>query len=323
MPPPTDTANPSIAPGTPLPPAEDPAVIRGRLMAMGLMIVSSVMISFGALLSRFIEDAGAWQINIHRPWTLGAVVLGFVVFRYRGDTVDRFRKIGRWGLIGGASLAVAGVAFVQSITTTTVANCLFTLSAIPFITAAFARLFLGERLKRLTLITMIVAGCGVGIMVADGIGGGSLYGNLMALVTAVGFSGYAVIVRHNRHIDMLPTLVVSSVFLVGIALVGSGGDWAVSWHDFVLCFLWGGVLSGIGNIMFVYASRHLMAAELTLFMLLEFALGPVWVWWIVNEVPSAYTLVGGSVIMSAVLVRTVGQFSDQRRVKRGRLAGPT
>jgi len=320
MPPPNQSASPSLSSSDASSIAEPK--IR-RLFAMGLMVISSVMISFGGLISRYIEVADAWQINIYRSGSIFAVVLGILVFQYRGQVVVKITKIGRPGLVGGTLLAIAGMAFMQALTTTTVANALFTLSAIPFFTAGLAWVFLREALTRVTLITMAAAAVGVGIMVGGGIGGGSLYGNAMALITAIGFAGFAVIVRKYRHIDMLPTMLVSGLILAIVAgIVRYDALW-VGWYDFVLCFIWGGILSGIGNVMFVVATRHLMAAEVTLFMLLEFSLGPLWVWIFVNETPTTYTLAGGILIMSAVALRALHERrTSQRALKRGRLAGP-
>ena len=75
--------------------------------------------------------------------------------------------------------------------------------------------------------------------------------------------------------------------------------------------MWGAVLSGIANFLFLFASRHLAAAEVTLFMLLEFALAPIWVWWVVNEIPSLWTVVGGALIMGAVVIRSVIELVDR------------
>ena len=61
-----------------------------------------------------------------------------------------------------------------------------------------------------------------------------------------------------------------------------------------------------------FAAKHLFAAELTVFMLLEFTLGPIWVWIFINEVPTIWTLVGGSIVISAVFVKTV---SELRKTK--------
>ena len=321
MPPPDDAAAATLS-NNGAPP--DLGLGNRRLYAMSLMIISSVMISFGGLISRYIEGADASQINIYRSGSIFAVVLGVLVFQYRGQVVSKIMQIGWPGLIGGALLAVAGMAFMQALTTTTVANALFTLSAIPFFTAGLAWIFLREALSRVTVITMAVAAIGVSVMVGGGLEVGSFYGNAMALITAIGFAGFAVIVRKYRHIDMLPTMLVSGVILALSASAISHEDLTVSWHDFILCFIWGGILSGIGNVMFVIATRYLMAAEVTLFMLLEFALGPLWVWIFVSETPSIYTLAGGLLVMAAVGLRALHEMRSSRQaIRRGRLAGPT
>ena len=296
---------------------------KDRLKGMVLVVISSVGISFGGLISRYIENADASQINIHRSLSTAVIIAAVLLFRYRGKVAGPFVQIGRPGLLCSFLLTIAGIAFMQAITTTTVANTLFTLSAIPFITAALAWVFLREGLDNITIVTMIGAAVGVGVMLAEGMVGGSLYGNAMALVTAVGFSGYVVIIRWHRHVDMLPAYFLSTIMICALSLLLSINDWSVSWWDFAMCFIWGGLLSGIGNILFVAATRYLFAAEVTLFMLLEFSLGPVWVWLFVDETPTVWTLAGGSLIMMAVVARTLYQVRVLRQVAvRGRLVGP-
>ncbi len=314
-----------VAPATDSTKTASPAEIdqRDRLKGMALVAVSSIGISFGGLISRYIENADAWQINIYRSSSTAAVVVVVLLFRYRQSVTRKFVQIGRPGLLGAFLLTIVGVTFMQAITTTTVANTLFTLSAIPFITAALAWVFLREGLSNVTIVTMIGAALGVAVMLVEGVGGGSLYGNTMALVTAVCFAGYAVIIRRYRHTDMLPAYLLSAIMISVLALLLRTGNWSVSWWDFAMCFLWGGLLSGIGNILFITATRYLFAAEVTLFMLLEFALGPLWVWLFVNETPTAWTLAGGSLIMTTVAARTLYQARVSRRLAaRGRLAGP-
>ncbi len=290
-----------------------------RGFAMGLMVFSSVLISFGGLLVRNIEAADAWQINFYRSLSFIVAVALVLAFQYRRDTLVRVRAIGRPGLLGGVLLAVAGAAFVQALTHTTVANTLFTLSAIPFITAALARVLLKEGLGRATLVTMFVAAIGILVMVAEGVGAGSGYGNAMALLTALCFSGFAIIVRQNRRIDMMPTLLVSGAIIAVAALAARFDDLGISLNDLLLCFLWGGVLSGLANGMFVVASRHLGAAEVTLFMLLEFALGPVWVWLFVGETATLWTLLGGALVIASVTLRAILELRGRGRPRdRGR-----
>ena len=291
-----------------------------RLFAMGLMVVSSVLISFGGLIVRVIEQASPWQINFYRALAIMSVVALILTLQHRRRTIENIRKIGWAGLWGGAFLAVAGISVLQAFTHTTVANTLFTMSAIPFITAVLAWVFLKESLERATLLTMVLAAAGIFAMMAEGIGLGSVYGNAMALVTAVSFAGFAVIVRHHRRIDMLPTMLVSAAIIALVCLAVSHDDLGIPLKDLLYCLLWGGVLSGFANWMFIIASRHLVAAEVTLFMLLEFALGPVWVWLVVAEVPSEWTILGGSLVIAAVALRAVLELRRGRpqQLKRGR-----
>ena len=92
-----------------------------------------------------------------------------------------------------------------------------------------------------------------------------------------------------------------------IALIFTWDDLLISWNDLLLCFVLGGLLSATVNTLFIIAAKHLFAAELTLFMLLEFTLGPIWVWIFVNEVPTRWTLTGGSIVISAVLLKSVSE----------------
>jgi drug/metabolite transporter (DMT)-like permease len=283
------------------------------MFAMALMIASSTAMSFGGLIVRSMDVAGPWQINFYRSLGAFAAISLILLVRYRGAAVSQLRCIGSMGLFGGALLAAAGIAFLQALINTTVANTLFTLSAIPFIAAVLARVFLKERLQRATLVTMAVAALGIIVMLAEGIGIGSIYGNAMALLTACCFASYAVIARYKRHIDMTPSLLVASALVALVAVIAGQGDLGITLHDLLLCLLWGGILSGFSSCMFIVASRHLGAAELTIFMLLEFALGPIWVWLFVSEVPTRWTLLGGAIVIAAVAIRAAVELRQRRR----------
>jgi len=95
-----------------------------------------------------------------------------------------------------------------------------------------------------------------------------------------------------------------------VALVFTWDNLLISWNDLLICFILGGLLSATVNTLFLIAAKHLFAAELTLFMLLEFTLGPIWVWIFVNEVPTSWTLVGGSIVISAVLLKSVSELHN-------------
>ena len=278
-----------------------------RQLAILLMIASSVVISFSGLVVRLL-DAGPLVMNFYRALFLMGAILVLLVLRYRAAAIVRVIGGGWPGLMAGAMLAGAGITFLQSMTHTTVANTLFVLGGIPFVTSGLAWIFLKEKPSRPTLVTMIIAFFGIVIMIGEGFTIGSAYGNLMALMTTFFFSIYAVIVRFNRQVDMLPAILISTVLIMAMTGLTQRGVLPISKDDLWLCLLWGGVMSGFTSASFIVASRHIIAAELTIFMLLEFALGPVWVWLFVNEIPSTWTLTGGALVIVAVLGRSILEF---------------
>ncbi|RZO21589.1 MAG: DMT family transporter [Candidatus Thioglobus sp.] len=278
-----------------------------RQLAILLMIASSVVISFSGLVVRLL-DAGPLVMNFYRALFLMGAIVVLLVLRYRAAAIVRVIGVGWPGLMAGAMLAGAGITFLQSMTHTTVANTLFVLGGIPFVTSGLAWIFLKEKPSRPTLVTMIIAFFGIVIMIGEGFTIGSAYGNLMALMTTFFFSIYAVIVRFNRQVDMLPAILISTVLIMAMTGLTQRGVLPISKDDLWLCLLWGGVMSGFTSASFIVASRHIIAAELTIFMLLEFALGPVWVWLFVNEIPSTWTLTGGALVIVAVLGRSILEF---------------
>ena len=149
-------------------------------------------------------------------------------------------------------------------------------------------------------------------MINEGLEKGGFYGNLMALGCAFCFSGFAIIVRKFRNIDMLPTLLISGVMIVIVSFVLNFQNLTVSIHDVLLCFLWGGILSVFVNIVFIYSIRFLNASEVTFFMLLEFSLSPFWVWIFLDETISQETLYGGIIVMISAAVYSLFEIKNSK-----------
>jgi drug/metabolite transporter (DMT)-like permease len=281
-----------------------------RAYAVGLMVSSSVVISFTGLIVRLL-DIEPMVMNFYRALSMMIAIVLILAVRYRRAAILSVIRVGWPGVLGAVMLTVAAISFLQSMTHTTVANTLFILGAIPFFTAGLAWIALRERPTRTTLGAMFVAFSGITIMIGEGFGSGSAYGNLMALVAAFCFSVYAVLIRHNRHIDMLPTLLISTILIMAVAGITKHDSLGISMDDLLLCMFWGGILSGFTSVCFIVASRYILAAEVTLLMLLEFALGPIWVWLFLDEAPSQWTVLGGALVISAIVVRSLLEMRQQ------------
>jgi len=285
-----------------------PSAARGAL----LILLSGLGLSFGGLIVRHITIADDWQIVFYRSTVVTLLLLLLIALRDRGAVPQTFRRCGWPGIYAGLSISVAMVTFILSVNATSVANTLFVLAVAPFLAAVLGWLLLRERVRRATWMAMIVALAGVTIMVWHGVTGGSLYGNLMALLTALGFAGFTVALRFGRQTDMMPAVCMAGAFsaIAGAVVVTlSGAGFTVSLADIGYSVLYGALIA-IGLAVFTVGGRAVPAAVLALLSLTETLFGPVWVWLFLNEVPHATTLIGGAVLMSAIVWQAI---SSMRR----------
>ena len=111
---------------------------------------------------------------------------------------------------------------------------------------------------------------------------------------------------------MLPASVVGGLIGISIGLTMSGFDYVLSAHDFAICFLWGGIITSMVHFLFVVGSRYVPGAEIMLISLIEFMLGPIWVWLVYSEAPGTTGLIGGALVLGAVTIRSVLLIHQQR-----------
>ena len=276
-----------------------------RTLSIILMVLGSVIISFNGLVLRNIETADNWTVIFYRAVSFSTAVFLVILFKYRQRVFLQITQIGPSGLLAGMFLGTANICFILSMTITTVANTVFTISLIPFITAILALFFLKESLKRITIYTMIGALVGLMIMFYGALNSGDFLGNALALITAVSFSCFTLILRVSKNLEMLPCLILSGLIAITVSFVLKDGLLQISRHDMLLCFLLGGFMSAFVNCCFIFATKFLVAAEATLFFFIEIALSPIWVWLFANEIISRNTLVGGLLILISLFSRTL------------------
>ena len=276
-----------------------------RTLSIILMVLGSVIISFNGLVLRNIETADNWTVIFYRAVSFSTAVFLVLLFKYRQRVFLQITQIGPSGLLAGMCLGTANICFILSMTITTVANTVFTISLIPFITAILALFFLKESLKRITIYTMIGALVGLIIMFYGALNSGDFLGDALALITAVSFSCFTLILRVSKNLEMLPCLILSGLIAITVSFVLKDGLLQISRHDMLLCFLLGGFMSAFVNCCFIFATKFLVAAEATLFFFIEIALSPIWVWLFANEIISRNTLVGGLLILISLFSRTL------------------
>lgn len=278
-----------------------------------LVLSSAVVWSFGGAIARFISVDDAWTIVFWRA-TWGALFLiGFLLVRDGlTGTVRLFLKMGFPGLGVALCFATASTSFIVALSYTTVANILLIQAGVPLIAALLGRLLFGERVASATWLAIVAVILGVSIMVSDSLDTRvSLIGNTLSMLIALAFATATVITRRFANVRMTPACCLGTLFALVVSAACAGSLY-VTGRDMGLLFAFGALNLGLGLALFATGARAVPAAVTALIGTTEPVLGPLWVWLIHNEVPSQLTLVGGSIVVLALLAHLLWQFGLQR-----------
>jgi len=268
-----------------------------------LCLLSGFCLSFGGPLIREFEGSSPWQILFWRSLFFMLAIVIFLLLTYKKQAFSIIKKSGFPGIIGGVFLSTSFVGYIFAMTETTIANVVFIISSQTLFLAVFGYFFLKEKISLRSFIAIILAVSGVILMVGDSISGGSLIGNLAALLIPINFSILIIIIRKHPDLDMLPAIFYSGVLsaIYGFILSES---LTISYKDLGLSFLLGVPQLAFGFIFVTIGSRTTPAATVGLLMLTESIFGPIWGWLIYNEMPPTSVFIAGAMIITAVIIRS-------------------
>jgi drug/metabolite transporter (DMT)-like permease len=280
--------------------------------AVALMVLITLLWSLAGVVTRHLDAARSFEVTFWRS-LFNALALAAGLTALRGTSFWVGLRRARWPLwLSGACWAVMFTAFMVAITLTTVANVLVTMAIGPLVTALFARLLLRHALPGRTWLAIVVAGLGIAWMFgAEARGGAALLGTVVALAVPVaGAANWTVLQSVARMSDgqdgpdMLPAVLIGAA-LSALATLPWAYPLRASPHDLGLLALLGVVQLGIPCLLVVRVSRILPAPEIALLALLEVVFGVAWVWLGANERPSSGTLIGGLLVLAALVANEV------------------
>ncbi|HZQ82918.1 MAG TPA: DMT family transporter [Gaiellaceae bacterium] len=268
---------------------------RGRLF----VALAAVAWSSAGLLQRELSVDTATQTG-GRAVFAAFGLLAYVVLTERGGTLRSFRVLGLGGAGVVVLLAISSASFFVALNHTSVANVLF-MQALAPILAAVLGTFLGDPVGRRTWLAMGVAVAGVALMVG-GPGRPSALGLGLSLVMSASFAGMIVLTRHHREVSMAPATFISQLLVLAVAAPFAHPG-AAGGKDVALLATLGICQIGLGFALLTVGARLIPAGEVALITLLEIVLGPLWVWAFLSQRPSTATLIGGLVVLGAVVLQ--------------------
>lgn len=303
--------------------------------AVLMMIVVGLLWSTAGVVSRHLESAGRFEVTFWRSaFNALSLMVILPVWRHlerrgqpqqvaigRASAVDWLKF--HWGLIpesrafwiSGVCWAVMFTAFMLSLSFTSVANALVITSIGPLLTALVSRFFIGHALPWRTWLAIIAAGGGIVYMYGQQMftaltspgmdSHGLLIGALFAVcVPIAGSVNWTVVQRSQTRgepIDLVPSVLVGAL-LSSLGTLPLALPFQASTSDMVWLGLLGLTQLAIPCAMSVVCARVLKAPEMSLLVLLEVIFGILWAWMWAHEVPGSEVLLGGSVVIGALVL---------------------
>ena len=269
-----------------------------------LVFFAGVLWSTIGLGVRSIQEANVWQILLYRSLSLSFFLFAIIWLR-DGFVFRKVRALGFNGLIASLGLFGAYSGGIYSIQKTSVATAMLLFAVAPLLTAVLGRLVLGERVSKITMCAIALAGFGVWVMMRGQISAGAnLSGCMAALASALGFSIFTISLRKGKKKDMLPAVFLSGVigFLITACLCYAlGYKIFIATQDIGIASGMGVFQVGLGLVLYTFGSRGLRAVDLTLMSMAEVVLGPIWVWIALGETGTSDTFLGGGMLIGAII----------------------
>lgn len=273
-----------------------------------LVLAATLFISTMGLVIRLMESATVWQILFYRSVALVAVLYIATARENAGQPVAAMVRAGWSGVIGGFALVVAFAGGIAAIQLTTVANAMLLFATAPLMAALIGLVVLREAVRRATWIAMAVSLVGVAVMVAGSITIGSWLGSIAALLQALGFAVFAITLRWRKTGDTLPAVLLGAILAAIVSAVMclvTEQSFSLPPRDLALSLGLGVFQIGAGLLLFSRGSKSVPAGELALLAMAEVILAPLWVWIFLGETAGPSTLIGGLVLLLALIGNAV------------------
>ena len=239
------------------------------------------------------------------PWTIlfwrgvfGALLTGACTLCLSGGdsaAVVGFRR-GHWSILLWMTLGT--LAFIPALALTSVASVAIIYATTPLIVASVSRIWLGERVRAVTVLAGLIATGGVAVMGSDLSADISSAGLVLAFAMAFSMAMTTVAFRKHPDVGCWPIGCLSNALTAALAAF-LAQPFAITPPDLVYLLLFGLVQMTLGLGFFVMGTRRLPAADAAIVGLIETPLAPLWVWFTFEETPSGRTLIGGALVLAA------------------------
>jgi len=282
-----------------------------RRLGIALVICAAVAWSTAPFFTRLLPF-DSWTILFWRGLFGGGLIAVLLVLMQGRSAWRDLTAMGPSGWLVASLSTVGMISFIPALQLTSVSNVAVIIATGPFVAAAFAWIALGEAARWQTMLASFVALCGVAIIVGNARASADIIGIALACLMTVAIAAMTVTIRRHRNTSMVAAAAVSNWLGSLVSIPFAHGITGVSGIDLVVLAMFGFFQVALGLTLFVLGSRLLPSGQATLIATLETPLMPFWVWLAFQEVPASRALIGGALVMGAVIADIVSDRPAQK-----------
>lgn len=271
-----------------------------RRLGITLVIAAAVAWSTAAFFTRLLPF-DSWTILFWRGLFGGGLIAAVLVLMQGRAGLNDLVGMGRSGWLIASLSTLGMVTFIPALQLTSVANVAVIIATGPFVTAALAWIWLREAARWQTMLASVVALCGVAIIVGNARASSDMLGVALTCFMTVAIAAMTVIVRRHKETPMVAAAAWSNILGSIISIPFANGIATVAATDLTILAMFGFFQVALGLSLFVLGSRLLPSGQASLIATLETPLMPFWVWLAFHETPAPRALVGGALVMGAVI----------------------
>jgi len=269
--------------------------------------------SLSGIFVRLMPGLDGWQINCWRGYWMAVTLLMYLVAVYGRDTAAKFRAIPLVALaVSAGFFAIGSTLYVTSLTLVSTATISVIGASSPIFTGLLSPWITGEKPGLAAWAAALLAMVGVGIIAWDGLEGGRIVGIIVSVLVPMSFAGQTLALRRYRNVDMVPAICVGGFLtffaagILGFFFGHSGGGFDVSPGNVLILSLMGPLQLSLPLIFYVFGARSVPAVTLSLVVMLDAVINPLWPWLFLGETPGKAAFIGGAVIIGAVVMSILG-----------------
>jgi DME family drug/metabolite transporter len=264
----------------------------------GLLFVltAALLWSTGGLFIKLISFS-AMQLSFFRC-AIAAITFALIFKK-------RILLLNKLSVMNSIIYAVVLISFVIATKTTTAANAIFLQATAPIYVLIFEPILTKTKYNRVNIITVGVCVVGMILFFVGKLEPGHLEGNLVALISGITFAAFFLGMKKNDQQYQQSSIFWGNIIVALVCIPFLASLEMITFSDIWMVSFLGVFQIAIAYAFFASGLKRIIAVEASIISMIEPVLNPVWVFLGYGETPTVFAIIGGTIILGAIIVRSI------------------